>query len=154
MQQTSSLEARVAALERKRDLVITPVTDLTARNNINSGHAEMGFPWFGGRIWVVLGGRFYTTSAYTENTGGYISYPKINGVGLGPAPLQGFGKASAGGVLGTAAYASTDPTTTFGTNPSNLIPGTNVLSFDINSLFMTTVTMVALNGFILEWPSA
>jgi hypothetical protein len=143
VERTASLETRVAALERRRDLVVTPVSDVAANGAAFGGApGSMEFPWFGGRVWVVLGGRIYTNGTYVEGT--FTPTVKINGVQLTPAPVQGWARPGQGGAFGLAAYSSVP----------NLTAGTNTLDVTISPAQQPSVDRAFLDGLIIEWPQA
>lgn len=142
MQRQGSLEARLAALERRRDLTVTPVNELTANGATFGGAAgSMDFTWYGGRVWVILGGRFYTNGTYVEGT--FSPTVKVNGVQLTPAPVQGWARPSQGGAFGLASYSSV---------PS-LTLGTNTITATIAPAAQTTVDRAMIDGLIIEWAS-
>lgn len=58
----AALEARVVALEAKRDLTITPLT-FTATGGASS---NQGYTWSGGRLWVMM----WAEVVDTTDTGG------------------------------------------------------------------------------------
>jgi hypothetical protein len=137
-----SLEARLAALERRRDLTVTPVNELTANGATFGGAAgSMDFTWYGGRAWMILGGRFYTNGTYVEGT--FSPTVKVNGVQLTPAPVQGWARPGQGGAFGLASYSSV---------PS-LVLGTNTIIATIAPAAQTTVDRAMIDGLIFEWNS-
>jgi hypothetical protein len=143
IERTAALEARMAALERKRDLVVTPVSDVAANGAAFGGAGgSMEFPWFGGRVWVILGGRFYTNGSYIEGT--FTLPVKVNGTQLVPAPVQGWARPGQGGAFGLAAYSDVP----------NLTAGTNTLTVAVSPAAQTTVDRAFLDGLIIEWPQA
>lgn len=144
IQRTASLEARVAALEAKRDIVITPIEEVTANGNAFGGAiGTMNFPWYGGRMWISVGGRFYTNGTFTS--GPVIADVRINNSALIPFPIMGWGTTNAGGVLGLTSYEA----------PTNMTRDyNNQLTVRIQSSQMSSVDRLMLNGLMIEWPQA
>jgi hypothetical protein len=142
LQRIAAMEARMQAQERRRDLIVTPVNELTANGATFGGSTgSMDFEWYSGRVWVVLGGRFYTNGTYVEGT--FTPTVKINGVQLTPAPVQGWARPNQGGAFGLAAYSSI----------SNLTVGTNTITATIAPAAQSTVDRAMIDGLIIEWPN-
>jgi hypothetical protein len=145
-----SLEARIAALESRRDMVITPWA--MQANSSNSFFATTTFPYYGGRLWIVSGGGLLfggvSTSVYarvginvanssatshiTHSTGFWQNSQYI---GLAMQTIQ---------VKPYVGYLSA-PTLTV---------GNNTLSAYIQPIDQPGAVLFESSGIIIEWPQA
>jgi hypothetical protein len=130
VQRQGSLEARVAALESKRDPVFTPMTSLQALNSFT-------LPWYGGRMWALLGANGQASGAATvTNT------LKINGAVI-PGGLGVIQVTDAGGDW------STDRIQGFQVPAASLSLGDNTLTMTTSGGLFGSFT-----GIFIEWPQS
>ena len=136
-QSIAALVARVAALERQRNPVFTPIN----LDNLNPGvqHSQ-DFTWFGGRLWVVLGGWVTFTSG---STGGFNL--QVNGT------TAAFGTATdtipAGGVISRPI-----PMQVLQVDTTSWTPGTRTVTAP--SINGNATSEVNASALLIEWPSA
>lgn len=133
LQRTAALEARVAALEGKRDPVFTPIAGLSLS-------PPPKFSYYGGRLWVAYGGSVNTTGA---GTGAFDI--QLNGVRLTTAQYQAWGAANIVPVPWWVVRVN---------DTSMLTPGStnNIISVpDTTYTGVTSLPNVA--AFLVEWPN-
>lgn len=143
MQRQGGLEARIAALESKRDLVVTPFQILVG------GSADV--PYYGGRLWLAVGGTGFIASAASTGQQQFGVNLRINGVNV-PGYTNVWSLSYA--VSGTQA-ATTLPFRTIQHTPSEMAnlysaSGTFTLTYALN--YATTSAQVS--GLAVEWPQA
>jgi hypothetical protein len=137
----AAMEARLAALESRRDLIVTPwfVNNLIGNGTI-ANSSVFTFNWFGGRLWVVMGG-----TASTNNAAGSVA---------ANAYLNGtvFANPSTGAdPTGAVSHPGmTLPLVTTALSPSLLTLGSNVLQVAPSTNCFTC----SVNGLLIEWPQA
>jgi len=135
----AAMEQRLSALERRRDLILTPFS--ISVNRTASGTATFPFTWSGGRIWIVFGGQ-----ASCEFTGGSAGYAfKVNNIGS----VEG------GADIATwrSGFLDPLPMAVRELPQSKLTPGSNTLNFGISGGTPTDVWYKA-EGLLIEWPQA
>lgn len=137
MQKNSQLEARVAALEAKRDLLFTPVSGSAVPNQSTT------FTWRGGRLWM------FVTATLTGNAGlatGAIvlAYSTINGVQASSHSIQAVNVAA-------ATFKSAADSAVFQIDPTAYaLSTTNTFAVTLG----TNAYDARLQGLIIEWPQA
>lgn len=133
IERTAGLEARVAALEAKRDIVFTPMTSLTSL-------VSFTLPYFGGRMWAVL-----ATDGSFNGTG---SFNVTNTLLFNGAALPGGNSVfTVSGYANTYAVAS--DTNVIAIPSSSLNLGNNTLTMTFSG-----GTTGAFSGLFVEWPQA
>lgn len=145
MQRQGSLEARVAALETKRDLTVSPWTILTG------GSATV--PYAGGRVWIVVSGKGVKVSGSPGSAVSLGADLVLNGRTITPiagdsvlAYVGTSGNASAALPMRTVELTPATLASTYGVDPGESITLTSTLT--------NSSTGAQLSGLVIEWPSA
>ena len=140
IERTAALESRVAALERTRDIYVTPVNLTVAAG---SGTVTIPFDWHGGRLWGTFGGRGQNTQASQPASVGYQvkvnAYPTFS-LGVRGTSTSGLFDWSLGMVADTLPAAA-------------LTPGPNVLTIGRYAGADADNSYV-VSGLLVEWPYA
>lgn len=137
----ASLEARLAALEARRDLKITPLGSFSASGGTQSSKQ---YHWDGGRLWIMWWGQIVELDGFTGAVGidlvlnttplGVLSAVTINGA----SPNTSWNTRVATQLLGPAAFWTPGQDNTIGM----------VRSSDNN------VDSWVATGLMFEWPQA
>lgn len=135
-ERVASLEARLAALESKRDMKITTwQTGAIAGTSIPS----VAYNGSGGRLWILGGGHVYVPGATARPAAGVLIAAGGGAFNIGESTYVGAGQTAAIPLFsGTVGASITAP------------GGTIVFTFEHNDTGHDTF----VTGFFIEWPQA
>lgn len=134
-QRLSALEERLNAMERKRDLIITPF-QLTSTG-------AGSWPYHGGRVWILYGGA--ATAPVGDTTGGNYGYA-LTPDGLLPLMLALYNTVNswAGRTIGL-------PTLVTQLYPD---PSASVINYTLGLQERLAGGTFTCSGMLIEWPQA
>lgn len=147
VQSVAALAARVAALERQREIALTPISVGIAVSPTLGGYTPgvLTLPWHGGRTWLIVEAQINFTSgavsghAYNITTAYLPSTTPEPGLALSAYPAANVAAASTG--LRALQLDS-----------SKLTPGSTSIQFDAQPIYRSEILTVQVNGVAVQWP--
>jgi hypothetical protein len=142
MTRQGNLEARLAALERKRDLVVTPFSI-----NIAS---PADIPYYGGRLWLFVGGSASWTTPPTAGTYDLGAVLQLNGVAVMGLSARSYASGTNVAITHALPLRSIQRTPTDLRSTYGLDPGENMNLSMITSGAAGGAGSALLEGLVIE----
>ncbi len=145
VERTAALEARMAALERKRDLIVTPFSI-----NIAS---PADIPYYGGRLWLFVGGSATWTNPMAAGIYDLGAVFQLNGVAITSLSARSYTPAAGTGITHALPLRSVQRTPTDLRSTYGLDPGENMTLSMITSGAAGVAGSALLEGLVIEAPA-